>query len=79
MQSNGKLVSNIFNTRSNEFHTMALKPIKKYYAMKSVLEHEPLLDETITTFVEKLDQNFANTGKVCDLDDWLLYCEPICC
>ena len=69
-------MSNVFNTRSNDFHTMALKPIKKYFAMKSVLEHEPLLDETIATLVQKLDREFVDTGKVCDLDDWLIYCEP---
>lgn len=68
-------MSNLFNTRSNEFHSTALKPVKKYYAMNNILEHEPLLNETINTFIRKLDQGFADTGDVCDLDNWLHYCE----
>lgn len=68
-------MSNLFNTRSNEFHSMLLKPIKKYFATSNVLEHEPLLNQTINTFTQKLDQGFADTGNVCDLDKWLLCCK----
>lgn len=54
---------------------MALKPIKKYFSISNVLEHETLLDETINTFVQKLGQGFADTEDVCDLEKWLLLCE----
>lgn len=43
--------------------------------MSNVLEHETLLNETINTLVQKLGQGFANTGDVCDLKKWLLFCE----
>lgn len=63
VKSDEKLLSNLFNTRSNELHAMALKPIKKYYIMSSVLKHELLLDEIIETFVQKLGRDFAKTEK----------------
>ena len=67
-------MSNLFNTRSNELHSTLLKPIKKYFVMNQILEHEALFDQTINTLIQKLNQKFANTGDVCNLDDWLLLC-----
>jgi hypothetical protein len=54
---------------------MMQRPILKYFAMTNILGYEPLADETINAFIQKLDRRFADTGEVCDMDDWLFYCE----
>ena len=75
---NGKaIVSNMFSTLSNDFHNMQLKPVAKHYTANALMEFEPLVDQTIGIFRQKIEEKFVSTGKVCDIDNWLLYCtEP---
>lgn len=45
--------------------------------MTKVLDYEPLIDETLDKFVNKLAAKFvdgANAGKTCPIDEWLGYC-----
>ncbi|OAA38812.1 Cytochrome P450 [Metarhizium rileyi] len=72
---NGLRISNIFNTQDEEFHAKYAKPIGSFWTLNKILELEPLMDETIQTFVNKLGCKFADvdSGKVCMMDDWLTY------
>ena len=75
---NGKqIIENLFGTKSNSFHDQQVKPIQRHYTMNSLLDFEPLVDKTIGTFTQKLDSNFVETGKICSIDDWLLYCRRL--
>ncbi|KAL9113808.1 MAG: hypothetical protein Q9187_007568, partial [Circinaria calcarea] len=66
-------ISNIFATRSNEFHAAQVRPIQQFYTMNGVKEFEPLVDNTISVLLGKIDEQFANSGKTLSLDFWLLY------
>ncbi|KAH8174458.1 cytochrome p450 domain-containing protein [Sarocladium implicatum] len=70
---NGKRMSNIFSTQDKAFHAKYTKPIIGFWSMSKVLELEPLLDETLKLFVEKLQSEFVDEGKVCMLENWLSY------
>jgi hypothetical protein len=46
--------------------------------MTKVLEYEPLIDETLNKFVDKLAAKFvdgANVGTVCPADEWIGFCK----
>lgn len=42
--------------------------------MTKAQEMEPLIDETITLFCDKLMERFAVSGKACEMTDYILYC-----
>jgi hypothetical protein len=73
--SEGKLVSTQFSTQSNEEHYIKHKPIQKYYVMKYISGYEPRVDEIINILIQKLNRRFVDTGEICNMDDWLFYCE----
>jgi hypothetical protein len=74
---NGQRLSNVFNTQDEDWHTKYISPIRPFWTMTKVLDMEPLIDETLVKFIDKLGTKFAdgeNPGKVCPGDEWLGYC-----
>jgi hypothetical protein len=74
---NGMRLSNIFNTQDNDWHDKYMKPIRGLWTMTKVLEMEPLIDETLSKFTDKLGAKFVDgpkPGTTCMMDDWLAYC-----
>lgn len=69
----GHLVENMFSTRSNETHAKFLRPIQKHYTQAGLRGFEPICDEVIELFLQKLDSGFAQSGEPCPMDNWLLY------
>ncbi|THV55984.1 hypothetical protein BGAL_0001g00460 [Botrytis galanthina] len=69
----GKRMSNIFNSRDPVWHEKYVKPIRGLWTMTKVLDIEPLVDETLGIFIDKLSANFADESKTCMVDDWLAY------
>ncbi|KAF2465305.1 cytochrome P450 [Lindgomyces ingoldianus] len=73
---NGHIIPNLFSTRSNEFHSSALKPIQKLYSFSSALDLEPLMDDTVRALCSELEKRFitgVNAGKTCDIADWISF------
>lgn len=76
----GKRMSNIFNAQDEDWHNQQIRPIRNLWTMTKVLEYEPLIDETLEKFMDKLAKKFVdgpNAGKVCPSDKWLAYCMTI--
>lgn len=74
----GHRLSNLFNSQDEDWHNEQIRPIRALWSMTKVLEYEPLIDETITKFVEKLAQKFVdgkNAGTVCPADEWIGFCK----
>lgn len=42
--------------------------------MTKVLDVEPLIDEILKQFIEKMGTKFADGSNTCMMDDWLAYC-----
>lgn len=72
---NGHRLSNIFNSQDEHWHNKYLRPIRNLWSINKVLEYEPLIDETLNKFVEKLGAKFADAKTVCPADDWLGFCK----
>ncbi|KAJ6002801.1 hypothetical protein N7451_005348 [Penicillium sp. IBT 35674x] len=70
----GHRLSNLFNSQDEEWHDQNIRPIRGLWSMTKVLDYEPLIDETLIKFVDKLALRFVdgeNAGKVCPADEWI--------
>ncbi|KAK7708535.1 hypothetical protein SLS64_006637 [Diaporthe eres] len=70
----GHVIQNVFGTRSNSFHSRYLKPIQKLYSMNSMLSMEGLVDKTINSLCEQIENRFVdgrNVQRTCDIADWI--------
>lgn len=76
----GHRLSNLFNSQDEEWHNEQIRPIRGLWSMTKVLEYEPLIDETITKFVDKVAQKFVdgkNADTICPADEWIGYCKHV--
>lgn len=76
----GHRLSNLFNSQDEDWHNQNIRPIRGLWSMTKVLEYEPLIDETISKFVEKVGVKFVdgeNAGKVWPADEWIGFCESL--
>jgi hypothetical protein len=74
----GHRLSNLFNSQDEDWHNQNIRPIRGLWSMTKVLEYEPLIDETLNKFVNKLAAKFvdgANVGTVCPADEWIGFCK----
>ncbi|KAF2679918.1 hypothetical protein K458DRAFT_460392 [Lentithecium fluviatile CBS 122367] len=65
--------TNIFGTRSNEFHSQQIKPIRALYKQQFATELEPLMKDTLCMLCNRLEQDFirgANAGQTCDMGQY---------
>lgn len=72
----GHLIQNIFSTRSNQFHSKAIKPIQKLYGLQNALQIESIMDDDLRTLCAQLESRFiegANKAKTCDIADWISF------
>ncbi|KAF2160362.1 hypothetical protein M409DRAFT_29211 [Zasmidium cellare ATCC 36951] len=68
---NGKRAASLVFTTDEAEHAKMKRPIASAYSLSTLVEFEPLIDSTTAVFLSRLDEVFANTGKVCDLGTWL--------
>jgi hypothetical protein len=72
--TDGHRIANVFNTQDEEWHTNQIAPIRSMWGMTKLLEYEPLFDETLMKLMDKFTSNYVDTGKVCQIDEWMGYC-----
>ncbi|KAK5116643.1 hypothetical protein LTR62_007317 [Meristemomyces frigidus] len=68
---NGKRSPSLVFTTDEQQHAMLRRPVASAFALSTLVEFEPLIDSTTAVFLTRLDELFAETGKVCDLGTWL--------
>ncbi|EPS38643.1 hypothetical protein H072_7610 [Dactylellina haptotyla CBS 200.50] len=66
----GKPYENMFNTTNEEFHQLLRKPVAKAYAMTTIVEYEPFVDDTTSLFLTKMEEL---AGQTIDFAIWLQY------
>ncbi|KAF8862114.1 cytochrome P450 oxidoreductase [Acephala macrosclerotiorum] len=72
----GKSIESLFNTTDNKYHAKLRKAIASTYAVSTVIQFEPLVDSTILTLIDELDQRYLDKdgeAGVCDFGTWLHY------
>ncbi|KAF3935075.1 hypothetical protein ABW20_dc0109538 [Dactylellina cionopaga] len=66
----GKPYENMFNTTNEDFHQLLRKPVAKAYAMTTIVEYEPFVDDTTSLFLQKMEEM---SGQTIDFAVWLQY------
>lgn len=72
---NGKIAYHIFSQVDNALHAQLKRPVVRYYSIPSIRAMEPHMDRVIEDFCDHLKDRFVETGKTCQLGDWLTYCK----
>ena len=68
---NGKRAASMVFTTDEAQHARMKRPVAAAYSLSTLVEIEPLIDSTTAVFMSRLDDLFAETGKVCDFGKWL--------
>ena len=68
---NGKRTPSLVFTTDEAQHAILKRPVAPAFSLSTLVEFEPLIDSTTAVFLDRLDELFATTGKVCDLSQWL--------
>lgn len=66
----------MFSTRSNEYHSRAVRPVQKLYNYQNALQLEDVMNVDLRTLCTQLEARFitgANKGKTCDITKWISY------
>jgi cytochrome P450 len=69
-------IANLFNTRSNAWHTEKRTLLAPLFKLSNLLEYESLIDDTINSFCAHLEERFVNhpnENKPCKMEDWLYF------
>ena len=66
--------SNVFAVIDDRIHEAMKKPLVGAYSMTSLKNYEPYIDEQIKILLGRLDEEFAESGRTCEMDKWFQYC-----
>ncbi|KAH8707621.1 pisatin demethylase [Phaeosphaeriaceae sp. PMI808] len=71
--SKGQTLLSLFSTTDEDFHAKYRRCVNNAFAMSSLVNYEPLVSSTLTYWLDKTDEMFANTGKSCNFNQWLQF------
>lgn len=73
--SQGKVVPNIFSTDDKNWHSQLRRCVSNAFSLTSIVQYEAQVDQTLATFLEKMDSLFVHQDltKPEDLGLWLQY------
>ena len=70
---NGKPVASWLSVREPKTHARIKKPVASAYSLSGLKEYEPLVDDMIMKFMDRLEESGKGTGT-CDMAVWLRLC-----
>lgn len=71
----GMRIKNLFSHQDEKWHSTYIRPVKGLYSMSKVQDMEPGVDSTIIFFFEKLRERFIRPSKICEMSDYINFCE----
>lgn len=69
----GVRLKNLFSHQDETWHSRFIRPIKGLYSMTKVQDFEPGVDKIINLFTEKMRERFVNSGKPCEMSEYINY------
>lgn len=69
----GQTLFSLFSTTDEDFHAKYRRCVNNAFAMSSLVNYEPLVNSTLTYWLDKTEQMFAQTGKSCNFSQWLQF------
>ena len=71
--SQGKRLPSLFSTTDEKFHADMRRSVNNAFAMSTLVQYEPFVNECIKLYMEQTDKLFAAPQKVCDFAEWLQF------
>ncbi|KAL4779784.1 hypothetical protein BJX76DRAFT_351499 [Aspergillus varians] len=71
--SKGEPLPSLFSTLDEPFHANLRRSVNHAFSMSSLVQYEPMVNETIDLFLNQTTTLFANTGQTCDFARWLQF------
>lgn len=69
----GRRLQSLFSTTNEDYHAKYRRCVNNAFAMSSLVNYEPLVTSTLSVFLDKTQQFYANTGKSCNFSQWLQF------
>lgn len=60
----------LFNMREHKTHARMRRLVAGPYSFTNVSKMEPMMDERLEAWIQRIDEDFASTGKEFDFCDW---------
>ena len=74
--SKGRVVHSLFSNPDQTWHNNLRRSVGASFTVNATAKYEPLIDSTISAFLNQLDERFAGTRSqdgIFDLHTWLSY------
>ncbi|KAL4864776.1 cytochrome P450 [Aspergillus spectabilis] len=72
----GEPLQSLFNTTNESYHGKLRRGAANAYAMRTLIQFEPLVDSTTRAFLDQMDARYADkqgVDDVCDIGTWLQF------
>ncbi|OJI79838.1 hypothetical protein ASPTUDRAFT_131330 [Aspergillus tubingensis CBS 134.48] len=69
----GKKQPTMFAAADNRTHARIRRPVAGAYAMTSVMQFEPVVDNNIRVFYTRMEELFIRDKRPCDIHNWVQY------
>ncbi|KAF2712861.1 pisatin demethylase [Pleomassaria siparia CBS 279.74] len=71
--SKGQRLPSLFSTVDEEYHAKYRRCVNSAFAMSSLVNYEPLVSSTLGVFLDKTQEVYASTGRMCNFSQWLQF------
>lgn len=69
----GEPLPSLFSTLDETFHANLRRCVNHAFAMSSLVQYEPMVNETLELFLDQTARLYAKTGRVCNFARWLQF------
>ncbi|KAL4990831.1 hypothetical protein BDW68DRAFT_185338 [Aspergillus falconensis] len=71
--SKGEPLPSLFSTLDESFHANLRRSVNHAFSMSSLVQYEPMVNETVELFLDQTAALFANSATTCDFARWLQF------
>lgn len=71
--SKGEVLQSLFGTQDQDYHARLRKYVSNAFSMSSIVRYEPRVNDAVRAFMDRTEQLYASTDKVCDFKLWLQF------
>lgn len=69
----GRRLPSLFSSQDEGYHARYRRCVNGAFSMSSMVSYEPLVESTLSVFLDQTEKLFESRGKACDFGRWLQY------
>ncbi|KAF2757815.1 benzoate 4-monooxygenase cytochrome-like protein P450 [Pseudovirgaria hyperparasitica] len=71
--SKGRRLPSLFSTTDEDYHAKYRRCVNSAFAMSSLVSYEPLVNSTLTIFLDQTERLYVQTNRCCNFSQWLQF------